>query len=56
MSHWRVLHRLQGTEVGSCKMSLLYANTAVIKQIIFSGKCSDNDLLQMLIKHRKTCI
>lgn len=53
MSHQRVSHCLQGTEVGCCKMSLLYANVVVIKQVIFSGMFGHDDLLQMLIKYRK---
>lgn len=37
-------------------MSLAYANTIAIKQIIFSGKFSHGKLLQILIKHRKTLV
>lgn len=37
-------------------MSLPYANTVVIKQIIFSGKFSHGNLLQMLTKHRKKLV
>lgn len=39
----------------TARMSVPYAKTVVIKQILFSGKFSQGDLLQMLIK-QKSCI